>query len=87
MNKVNIARLKAELSKYIKIARAGDDVVVMDRNAPVARLSSYDSDTPVLPFREAEAGHAGLASLAYPPLEPSGIDTMALLTAERGRDR
>ncbi|MBI2605330.1 MAG: type II toxin-antitoxin system prevent-host-death family antitoxin [Deltaproteobacteria bacterium] len=38
MKSVNIGVLKNELSKYLKMARAGETIVVMDRNEPVAEI-------------------------------------------------
>jgi prevent-host-death family protein len=35
---VNISDLKARLSAHIQIVRAGDEVLVCDRNQPVARI-------------------------------------------------
>lgn len=38
MQTVNIADLKANLSAYLDIVRHGGEVVVKDRNRPIARL-------------------------------------------------
>ena len=38
MATVNIAKLKAELSKYIKLAQSGEEVVVTDHKEPVVKL-------------------------------------------------
>lgn len=38
MKTVNIARLKAELSKYLRLVQKGQPILVMDRNDPVAQL-------------------------------------------------
>jgi prevent-host-death family protein len=38
MKKANISKIKAELSKYIKYAKAGEEVVIMDRDQPVAKI-------------------------------------------------
>lgn len=37
MRSVNIAELKNRLSAYIRFARAGEEIVIRDRNLPVAR--------------------------------------------------
>ena len=37
---VGIRELKAHLSEYVRMAAAGDDVLVTDRGKPVARLVS-----------------------------------------------
>lgn len=41
MKKVNIGVLKNELSKYIKMARGGETIVVMDRDEPVAEIVPF----------------------------------------------
>ncbi len=38
MKKANISKIKAELIKYIKYAKAGEDVLIMDRDQPVAKI-------------------------------------------------
>ena len=41
MKSANIAELKANLSKYVKLVKKGQRVVVMERNTPVAELIPY----------------------------------------------
>ena len=43
MRTVNIATLKNQLSKYITYAKAGEEVVIRDRNLPVAKLIPFSS--------------------------------------------
>ena len=38
MNSVNIADLKNQLSKYLNRVRAGEEIVIKDRNLPVAKI-------------------------------------------------
>lgn len=40
---VTITTLRAELSRWIQLAREGEDVIVTDRGTPVARLSAVDT--------------------------------------------
>jgi len=44
MSRVNIAVLKAKLSHYIAAAVRGEDVIVMDRKKPVAKLVALKED-------------------------------------------
>ena len=39
MNRVNVAKLKSQLSSYLRRTRRGERFVVMDRNEAVAELS------------------------------------------------
>ncbi len=40
MQEVKISELKARLSHYVRLAEAGEEVVVKERNRPVARLTA-----------------------------------------------
>jgi len=41
MRSVNVAELKNQLSKYLSFAKGGEEVVIRDRNLPVAKLVPY----------------------------------------------
>ncbi len=43
MRSVNVAELKNQLSKYLRFARSGEEVVIRDRNLPVAKLVPFSS--------------------------------------------
>lgn len=43
MRMVNIADLKNRLSTYLQLVRDGEEVIVKDRNQPVARISAYNA--------------------------------------------
>lgn len=40
MIKANVAEVKAKLSHFLRLAKSGEEVVICDRNEPVARLVS-----------------------------------------------
>jgi prevent-host-death family protein len=44
MRTVNIAELKSKLSAHIQFVRDGEEVLVCDRNRPVARIVPYHAD-------------------------------------------
>ena len=44
MRSVNIAELKNRLSTYLNFAKAGEVVVIRDRNLPVAKLIPFTSE-------------------------------------------
>lgn len=44
MRSVNVAELKDQLSKYLTFAKAGEEIVIRDRNLPVAKLVPFVSD-------------------------------------------
>jgi antitoxin (DNA-binding transcriptional repressor) of toxin-antitoxin stability system len=41
MRTVNVAELKNSLSKYLTFAKAGEEVVIRERNLPVAKLIRF----------------------------------------------
>jgi len=43
MKTVNVAELKNRLSAYLQLVREGEEVIVKDRNQPVARISPYNT--------------------------------------------
>lgn len=44
MRSVNIAELKNQLSKYVTFAKGGEEIVIRDRNLPVAKLVPFSSE-------------------------------------------
>jgi prevent-host-death family protein len=40
MRTTGIAELKARLSHYLRRVKAGEEIVVLERNVPVARLAA-----------------------------------------------
>ena len=41
MKKVNVGTLKAQLSAHLRLVKNGDEVLVCERNTPVARIIPY----------------------------------------------
>jgi prevent-host-death family protein len=44
MRTVNVAELKNSLSKYLTFAKAGEEIVIRERNLPVAKLVPFSSE-------------------------------------------
>ena len=89
MTRVSASRLKAKLGVYMRAVRAGQQVVVTDRDEPVARLVPYrskDLDTdapPIMKPRDPRApplGRLKVASITY-----RGRSSSEILREERGR--
>lgn len=82
MKSVNIAKFKAELSKYLGYIRKGEEVIVLDRQEPLAR---------VLPFKPIESklviqepfDKIHLSELHFKPTDKK-IDSLTFLIEERG---
>lgn len=41
MRTVNVAKLKDQLSKYLTFAKSGEEIVIRERNLPVAKLVPF----------------------------------------------
>jgi prevent-host-death family protein len=41
---VNVAELKNKLSKYLTFAKGGEEIVIRDRNLPVAKLVPFSAE-------------------------------------------
>jgi antitoxin (DNA-binding transcriptional repressor) of toxin-antitoxin stability system len=44
MRTVNVAKLKDQLSKYLGFAKGGEEVLIRDRNLPVAKLVPFQAE-------------------------------------------
>lgn len=44
MRSVNVAELKNRLSKYLSFAKDGEEIVIRDRDLPVAKLVPFSSE-------------------------------------------
>jgi prevent-host-death family protein len=68
MQKANIAELKNNLSRYLRKVRAGETVLIMDRNRPIARIERVAA-----PESEAERlARLVAAGVLIPPKNPIG---------------
>jgi prevent-host-death family protein len=78
MRTVNIGTLKNQLSAHLRYVREGEEVVVMDRNRPVARI---------LPFRapaDLDAEEAYLVATGQIILEKKPMDWEAFWKLPKG---
>ena len=57
MRTVNIGVLKNQLSAYLKYVRNGEEVIVRDRNVPVARILPFTLPLPAEGDRAAEEAY------------------------------
>jgi prevent-host-death family protein len=72
MRTVNIGTLKNQLSAYLKHVRNGEEIIVRDRNTPVARILPFTlSDDHNFAREEEELIAAGVMS---PPKDPTPMD-------------
>ncbi len=79
MRTVNIGVLRNQLSAYLQIVRKGEEVIVRDRDVPVARILPIQPQ-PELDPEEARLVAAGILRL---PKNPKPIDWKAFWALPR----
>jgi len=75
MRSVNVAELKDRLSKYLGFAKGGEEVVIRDRNLPVAKLVPFTAES--ASEEELLLAAAGKMRLPGARLDPKKIDRIA----------
>ncbi len=82
MRSVNIAELKNRLSAYITFAQAGEEVIIRDRNRPVAKLVPFVAEG--LSEEVMELVAKGLMTLPEKPMDWDAFSRMPLAKPKRG---
>lgn len=83
---VGVAELKAKLSEYLREARRGRTVTVLDRETPVAQLVPMAS-TELLSVRPPAGRHRSVGSVPLPPPMRLSVDPVSLLLEDRESGR
>lgn len=81
--RVGVAELKARLSAYLRSARRGNDVVIHDRNEPIARLVPYAATDSRLVVREPAGRYGALGKIPLPRPVKTDLNVVDLLLEER----
>ena len=82
MKSVKIAELKDKLSEHLRAVEAGEEVIVTDRNRPIARIISVQPAEPALSIEEPTASFKTLRAKKWPPARWR-LSGPELLDAER----
>jgi prevent-host-death family protein len=83
MSDVSIADLKARLSHFVRIARSGRAVTVLNRDVPVARLVPIEEKPAGLVVRPPKPGSPPPGKVKLPPRLRTKRDILELLLEER----
>lgn len=83
MKKVNVSTLKSKLSAYLKLVKQGKEVVVTDRNEPVAIVVPFKSASGQLETQRGYGDRRLLRELSRLPRSHSKTSAVALLLEER----
>jgi antitoxin (DNA-binding transcriptional repressor) of toxin-antitoxin stability system len=82
MKSVNIAKFKAELGKYLGYVRGGEEIIVLDRKDPLARVIPFkERAARGMEIQEATTDPRGL--FAIHPNSIPGTDSLRFLKEER----
>jgi prevent-host-death family protein len=84
---VNIAKFKAHLSRYLRAVRGGQELVITDRDRPVARIVPYTEQDrrPQLQVREPILDPAELKHLRFSPVPGVKTDIVGVLLEDRAK--
>jgi prevent-host-death family protein len=86
MKQVRIAEIKARLSEYLRAVRAGETIVVLDRDTPVAQIVPI-RERSALRVRKPAAGVPPPNRVPLPKSATLDIDIVQLLLEERQGSR
>ena len=85
MTSVGVAELKAKLSEYLRNVRKGHDLVVLDRDQPIARLIPYAATAPLV-VREPVKRYNTLGDIPLPAPVRLRTSAVGLLLEDRRVD-
>jgi antitoxin (DNA-binding transcriptional repressor) of toxin-antitoxin stability system len=84
MRSVKVSQLKTHLSRYLRLVRQGEEVIVKDRETSVAKIIPLTRDSLMaLVVEPATRPAKELAKLEIPPAASPAIDSLSALLEER----
>ncbi len=86
MSKVGVADLKAKLSEHLRTVKRGDEVIVYDRNEPIARIVPFTSRGALI-VREPAREYKSFRDIKLPPAVKLDVDPVELLLQDRNKER
>lgn len=82
----NVAKFKNQLGEFLRLVKKGEEVIVLDRLTPVAKLIPYKEEEPFkLETSKPKRVFGGFEKFHCPPLSPSKTDSLALLLEDRAK--
>lgn len=83
MTRVQIAELRDNLSRLLKAVEAGEEIEVLNRDRPVARIVPVNESNEQLTIIPAKRPFSEIRDVRYEPLGPPGFDIVELLLEDR----
>jgi prevent-host-death family protein len=85
VREVGVAELKAHLSEYLRGVREGEEVVVTDRDTPIAKIVPNTRKSRLV-VRGPEPGAPPPSKIKFlPPIDLGGLDPVQILLEDRAR--
>lgn len=85
VREVGVARLKAHLSEYLRRVRGGEEVIVTDRDMPIAKIVPSTRKSRLV-IRKPEPGAPPPSKIKFlPPIDLGGLDPVQVLLEDRSR--
>lgn len=81
--KVKIAELKNQLSAHLRRVEKGAQIIVTDRDRPIARIVPFEAKTQPITIRAAKRPFTSIRGRRYPSARMK-ISSTELLAQERG---
>jgi len=85
MKKVKVSELKAKLSQYLRSVQQGNEILVLDRNLPVARLLAVPEAQQLSYVDESISSASIFAELPSLSGKKTETNSLEILVAERKR--
>jgi prevent-host-death family protein len=86
MSKVGVADLKAKLSEHLRTVKRGEEVIVYDRNEPIARIVPFTTRGSLI-VREPVRSYKSFRDIKLPSPVKLDVDPVELLLQDRNRER
>lgn len=86
MSKVGVADLKAKLSEHLRTVKRGEEVIVYDRNEPIARIVPFTARGALI-VREPARAYKSFRDIKLPAPVKLEVDPVDLLLQDRNRER
>ena len=84
-NLVNIATLKAQLAKYLRFVKSGEEITILDHKMPVAKIVPFETNGS-LESIEPQGLFSDIAKLKIEPMKTKPkVDSLTLLLEDRNR--
>jgi antitoxin (DNA-binding transcriptional repressor) of toxin-antitoxin stability system len=84
MHSVNIAEFKAKMGKFLRLVRSGVEVILLDRNHPIAKVTPFSKEQETkVSVRKPIQDPKELRNLSFTPRKGRRTDSVSFLLEDR----